>query len=322
MKKIIPYFLIPLAVMACEPQPEQQNEEEMEETEAVSPENETNEIQRSEADTEMQVESGMLEKIWESDTIYNTSESVLYDKVRDRLYVSSIVGEPADEDGNGFISATNLNGEVINVYHFSGYLDAPKGMALKGDRLYVTNIDALYEIDVKTNVSTEKVKIDTAQFLNDVAVGPEGAVYFSDSRTNTIYKLQNNEVSVFLNSDELNGPNGLYFDGNTLMVTTMNGGQVLKINMDNKNITEFASGIGAGDGIVPVGNGSWLVSSWTGKVFLIDSQGNKKLLLNTEDDNMNAADIEYIQDENMLLVPTFNGNSVIAYRLNLDKQES
>lgn len=264
-----------------------------------------------------------LEKKWETDTLMTTSESVLYDKERNLIYVSNINGNPTEKDGNGFISAVNLNGEVVEQYFFSGYLDAPKGMGLLGDKLYVTNIDELVEVDVNTKVSTNKWKIDTASFLNDVAVGGDSTVYFSDSGSNTIYSLKDGEISVFLHDENLKGPNGLLVDDSTMMVATMNGSQLLKVNLNDKNnLNVMTEEIGLGDGVVPVGDGSFLVSSWKGEVFFIDERGKKQSILNTQGDEINSADIEYIQEENLLLVPTFSDNRVVAYNLSRNNDDN
>ena len=260
-----------------------------------------------------------VDKAWESDTLMTTSESVLYDAERDLLYVSNINGQPGEKDGNGFISSVNLEGEVVEQHLFSGFLDAPKGMGINGNKLYVTDIDKLVEIDLDRKVSTNTWKIDTAKFLNDVAVGDDGTVYFSDSQTNTIYSLRDGDVSLYMHNDELNGPNGLFIDGSNMMVTSMNGSQLLKVDMnDNDNIEVITEDIGAGDGLVPVGDGSYLASSWNGEVFYIDQDGNKQSILNTQNEKINSADIEYIEEKNLLLVPTFFDNRIVAYKLSDD----
>jgi DNA-binding beta-propeller fold protein YncE len=56
-------------------------------------------------------------------------------------------------------------------------------------------------------------------FLNDVASDNYGNIYVSDTGTNTIYKLDTNlknnaSLQVWLQSPELNSPNGLYVDNN------------------------------------------------------------------------------------------------------------
>jgi outer membrane protein assembly factor BamB len=309
MKNLITYLSICTAFIACN-----QNRTQDDSTTGINYNDTAQTAERS---------TTRLEKVWETDTLMTTSESVLYDKERDLIYVSNINGGPAEEDGNGFISAVNLDGEVVDQYFFSGYLDAPKGMGLRGDKLYVTDIDELVEIDVNTKVSTNKWKIDTAKFLNDVAVSDDGTVYFSDSRANTIYSLEDSEVTVFLHDENLNGPNGLLVNDSIMMVATMNGSKLLKINMNDKsNLEVMTEEIGAGDGVVAVGDGSFLVSSWNGEVFFIDEQGNKQSILNTRGDEINSADIEYIQEEDLLLVPTFFDNRIVAYKLNRNNSDN
>jgi hypothetical protein len=50
-------------------------------------------------------------------------------------------------------------------------------------------------------------------------------------------------------------------------------------------------------------------------VHLVDVDGNKTLLLDTRESGSNAADIEFIRDKNLLLVPAFSANKVVAYEL-------
>ena len=282
--------------------------------------NETDDDEISETDTTQNeqlrgVSADHLEEIWVLDTLMITPESVIYDKKRDRIYVSNINGDPSEEDGNGYISSVGPDGELISAYLFSGYLDAPKGMAIVEDKLYVSDITKIVEIDLNTEVSTNTWEIDTAKFLNDVAAGPDGKIYFSDSRTNTIYTINNDKPEVYISDAKLNGPNGIFIDGNTMMVTNMGGSELLKINMDDKNISTMSTGIGAGDGLEPVGDGRFLASSWSGQVFLIESDGTKETILDTQIEKINAADIGFIADKKVLLVPTFSDNRVVAYKL-------
>ncbi len=53
-----------------------------------------------------------LQKIWETKGGLATPESALYDDQKDVIYVSNINGNPADKDGNGFISILNSDGTV------------------------------------------------------------------------------------------------------------------------------------------------------------------------------------------------------------------
>ena len=80
--------------------------------------------------------------------------------------------------------------------------------------------------------------------------------------------------------------------------------------------TVIAEQIGAGDGIAPTNiAGTFLVSDWNGELFILDLHGNKQSLLKTKDDGKNTADIWFIQEQDLVLVPTFFDNRVVAYRL-------
>ena len=50
-----------------------------------------------------------LEKLWESDTVFTTVESAIYDANTNMIYVSNIDGEPWAEDGNGSIGRLNMD---------------------------------------------------------------------------------------------------------------------------------------------------------------------------------------------------------------------
>jgi len=70
------------------------------------------------------------------------------------------------------------------------------------------------------------------------------------------------------------------------------------------------------DGIEAVGDGGYLVSSWNGQVHYVDPSGKTLRVLDTRADSIGAADIEYIPEKKLLLVPTFFKNRVAAYELN------
>src|SRR5690606_23876579 len=86
---------------------------------------------------------------WTTDTLLTTNESVIYDKKRNILYVSNIAGKPDSLDGNGFISKVDLMGKITDTMWVEG-LDAPKGMGIIEDTLYVTDIDDVVKINIET----------------------------------------------------------------------------------------------------------------------------------------------------------------------------
>jgi hypothetical protein len=112
-----------------------------------------------------------------------TPESVKYDSAQDVYFVSNINGGPLAKDNNGFISRVRPDGAIENLKFIEGAhngvtLNAPKGLALRGDTLWVADIDVVRAYDAKTGVPRDSVSLASlgAVFLNDIATAPTGAL--------------------------------------------------------------------------------------------------------------------------------------------------
>jgi len=255
-----------------------------------------------------------LTEVWRTDSILLTCESVLYDNNRQVLFVSCINGTPADKDGKGFISMLDLDGNMKSLEWVTG-LDAPKGMGIEGNRLFVADIDQLVMIDIEKAEIIERIQVEGASFLNDIALDADGKVYLSDSDTGILWIYSNGELRSWI-SDGLNRPNGLYVE-DTRVLLTCSGSQDLKIiDKTTGAIKVVTTGIGHGDGVEFTGKeGHYITSSWAGEVFLIFPDYSKVSLLKTSDQEINSADIGLNQDDQVIYVPTFFDNRVVAYKL-------
>lgn len=253
-----------------------------------------------------------LTHLWTTDTLLTTSESVIYDTKRDILYVSNIAGKPDSLDGKGFISKVDLMGKITDTVWVEG-LDAPKGMGIIEDTLYVSDVDDVVKINIETGEILKKHHVEGSKFLNDITTGNNGKVYISDSRKGNIHLLENDKITLV--KDSLAGPNGLLVDNDKFMVALWEEKTLNAFDPETGEITKKTDSINNPDGIVAVGDGSYLVSSWSGQVHLVNEDWSKELLLDTTADEINAADIEYISDKNILLVPNFFKNTVSAYKL-------
>ncbi len=256
--------------------------------------------------------SGNLEKKWESTSELKVPESVLYDAERQVIYVSNITGSSTDKDGTGFLSKLSTDGKIEVLEWVTG-LNAPKGMGIHGNFLYVTDITRVVKIDIASGKIAETWEIPGSSFLNDITVDDQGNVYISDSNGNAIYVVRNGKSELFIKSAQVSGVNGLYFKDGILLAGTQD--RIIKINPVNKEISDYILNTGGIDGLVPDGNGNYLISDWLGNVHLVHPDKAKVKLLDTTPVNANAADIEYIIDRKLLLVPTFSNNRVVAYEL-------
>ncbi len=275
--------------------------------------------QTDEADTQEQaaVESSRLKKFWESDPYLETSESVLYNPWDNSLFVSCIYGSnPTEKDGNGLISKISIEDGQTMQERFAKGLHAPKGMGLSPDSmtLYVSDIDRLVAIHARSGNIIKEYPVEGAQFLNDVFVNAkDGTVYFSDTETGKIHRLRGEELSVLA---EVKAPNGITaYDDSTLLVLSFAGENMFLINTSSGQVQTIEHGIPGGDGVVPDGNGHFFASNWNGQIYLLDQDLNPTLLLDTREQEVHAADIEYVPGRKLLLVPTFFKNSVVAYRV-------
>lgn len=246
--------------------------------------------------------------VWESKNLA-VPESVLYSATEKKLYVSLIDGAGNVKDGKGGIAILNTDGSVKNANWVEG-LNAPKGLAFYKNTLFVADIDAVVSIDIVTGKIINKLEIENAVFLNDLTVDDKGVVYVSDTRTNKIYRIKNGKSELYL--ENVTSANGLKWVNKNLYVLANT--ELWKID-EKKSISVLAKGFEKpGDGLEQLKNGDFIVSCWSGLIYYVKVNGEIKKLQDVQG-KMNTADLGYNAKENLLYIPTFNHNSVIAYKL-------
>jgi sugar lactone lactonase YvrE len=257
-----------------------------------------------------------LVKLWETEKGLLVPESVLYDKNGNILYVSSINGTPTEKNGKGFVSKVSLDGKILDLKWATG-LDAPKGSAIYKGKFYVSDIDRLVEFDLKTGAFKAAYPAKGARFLNDVAADRDGNIYVTDmDKTNSaIYRLTGGVMEVWFKGPDISEPNGLHMEANKLMVGNGGDGKIKAIRLADKSVSIFATAGSNIDGLRPDGKGNYFISNWKGKTSLAMASGECRVLMDTTADQINSADLEYVVDRHLLLIPTFFHNTVAAYNV-------
>lgn len=252
-------------------------------------------------------------------------ESAHYDPKTGAVYVSNVVGSPFEKDGRGFIAKVSPKGEILSSSWVGG-LNAPKGIRVLGDTLYVSDVDELLEISIPQAAVRYRIKIPGARFLNDVAAAPDGTVYVSDMMTNRIHRVSPARMSeVFLQGPSLAGPNGLYLEGRKLYVAcwgpisdeatlkTSAAGRLLSVDVATKKVKTVSGPLGNLDGLEPDGAGGWFVSDWVaGKLWRVGRSGKAELLLSGM---KGAADLGLSARERLLFMPQMGADRLEAYPL-------
>lgn len=259
-----------------------------------------------------------------ADVGFATPESVLHDEEADLYLVSNINGAPLDKDGNGFISRLGPDGQIQTLRWIDGgqegvTLHAPKGMAIKGDTLFVADIDSVRAFDRTSGAALGGRGVPDASFLNDLAVGDEGVLYVSDTGlgadfsptgTAAVYRFDPEGPRVIARGEGLSNPNGLLVDGSDVLMVPFGGNVVWRIPSDGGGEPSELATLPAGqlDGIVRGADGSFYVSSWEGSAIYRVRPGGE---VEVEVEGLESpADLGWDAGRNRLMIPLFSGDRV------------
>jgi len=265
---------------------------------------------------------------------FKTPESVTYDPGLDVYFVSNINGNPSAKDNNGFIARVRGDGSAVDSMMFIAggrggvRLNAPKGMAILGDPLVVADIDAVRLFNRRTGAPVGSVDFAPlrARFLNDVAVGGDGALYITDTGIrfspngqmshpgpDRIFKLTRRTPSVAISDSALGGPNGIAWDsaGGRFVIAPFSGKAILTWKPGEKPAA-LATGVGQFDGIQTLPDGRVLASSWADSSLYVVRNGTATKLAS----GLPApADIGVNAKRGIVGVPLFTENRVDFWSL-------
>jgi sugar lactone lactonase YvrE len=259
---------------------------------------------------------------------FSTPESVLYDAEQDVYLVSNINGSPVEQDNNGYISRINpetlqVEAKWIEGGRNSAQLGAPKGMAIVGDELWVSDITFIRKFDRKTGAWKSSTAIGGTTFLNDL-VSDGNNVYVSDTgmkleggnfvgtNTDGIWSVGGGAPKRYASGMDLNRPNGLVVSGGKVWAVSYAGSELYDIANGKKGqVTTLPAG--ALDGLVAIPDGSFLVSSWDGKAVYRGTPGGT---FQPVVQNVDApADLGFDSKRNRILIPHFMENRVSIHPL-------
>jgi sugar lactone lactonase YvrE len=263
-----------------------------------------------------------------------TPESVRYDPELDVFYVSNINGGASAHDGNGFIAVVRADsvGAATKILVEGGKrgakLDAPKGLALVGDTLWVADIDHVRAFNRRTGAPIADIDLSAqkATFLNDVVADGSGAIYVTDTGISMnakgamshpgidqIFKITGRTAAA-LRPDSLDAPNGIAWDSTSgrFILGPSNNKAIQTWKEGDKATTALVNGPGQYDGVEVLADGRILVTSWADSAVHIVQNGEMTVLV----PNVSGpADIGVDTKRNIVAIPRLNDNKVDYYKI-------
>ncbi|TKB19745.1 MAG: ATP/GTP-binding protein [Mesorhizobium sp.] len=253
---------------------------------------------------------------------FEQPESALFDAANKRIVVSNIVGNPGDADGNGYLSLLSLDGKVITRHWVDG-MDAPKGMAISGGRLYAADITKVRVVDIASGKLVSTIDVPGAVFLNDMTTDGTGKVYVSDMLADTIYRLDGDKPELFVKDALLASPNGVFAEGDRLIVaswgkgirpdfSTAEPGGLLAVDLAGRKVTPLpgAQRFADLDGVIAIGDSVYATAYMTGTLYRYRAGGKPEAIVTFKP---GSADIG--TDGEKIFVPLMGEGAVAALKI-------
>ncbi|MCP3804072.1 SMP-30/gluconolactonase/LRE family protein [Allokutzneria sp. A3M-2-11 16] len=209
-------------------------------------------------------------------------ESITHDTHTDTYLASNINGGVAVKDNNGFIARLSPSGGAATRWVEGGKhgvtLNAPKGLALTWTTVWVADIDTVRGFDRTTGKPVAQIPVPGATFLNDIAVGPRGELYVTDSGvgpdatgaivptgTDAVHVIDRGRVRPFAVGTHLNQPNGIFVRPNgSLLVATRGADQVLTLDRTGSVTARRTVPGRVVDGVQVLPDGRVAATTWNG----------------------------------------------------------
>lgn len=253
---------------------------------------------------------------------FRFAESCVYDATRDLIVVMNAGVPQTQEENDGYVSLLNPDGSVhttkwIGATRDGLTLNHPLGSAIHNGTLYTADIDVVRTFDLATGKPGKAYPVEGSSFLNGIAVNKEGTIFVSNSRPEfRVYQITaDGKVSLFVDGDPLNIPNGVAIDqdGNVVVVNVGNNDVMTFDPASGKLIRTEHAAEGGNDGLVILPDGTKYVSSVRfGSVSKI-SPGKPAQVIASGIPS--AASMGYDSKQKQLIIPMNNNNAVAFLKL-------
>lgn len=251
-------------------------------------------------------------------------EAVQYDADQDLYFVSNFNGPSNAPDSNAFISRVQPDGTIDSLKFMTGTAEAPfhsgRGMFIVGDTLFVADLNGVHGFNRRTGRHLSFTDLSSFEpgFVNDIAAGPEGALYVTDTGKPQLYRLSGKRATIAVDSLPQVSNGIIYDEKNKHLVMAPWGEAHTFLTWDPVNEIQGEAGRGVGgnyDGIEFLGD-HLIVSSQVDSSLQVVQNGKATVFAKLPG---RPADIGLDTKRNRVMVPYVALNRVDIWALPDDK---
>lgn len=240
---------------------------------------------------------------------------------------------PAAKDGDGKIIKLDSKGQIIDAAFIKETLNAPKGLAINKEQLFVADIDRLVVFDL--NSGTKLYEIDfskDASFLNDIAIWDNTTLFVSATDKSKLFKvdLTNKSYTEIVTDKTIAGINGLFCSKkasrlyvNGLGSDNQPNGVIGYVNLKDNSFHKLTEMEGLYDGIFIYKDvlyvSNWMAFEKKGVILafgIFNPNGTKVIRVNTGEPISGPADFTIVNDQ--LIVPAMMSGEIHFIKLDSD----
>jgi hypothetical protein len=245
----------------------------------------------------------------------------------DKIFVSDIGKsfKTTERDSDGVVyqcAVNNINAKT--KFNKSFKLNAPKGMALVGTKLFIADIDRIVIADMQTGAKTDDIIFaDTTVSLNDVFLLDENTLLVSVINKHELYaiNLQSKDI-INLSSSSTEGANGLCKFEKKVYICGFSSkekgkGSIYEYDIETNKIKTVINDLGHLDG-VKLYDKKLLISDWGadynhGKIWEIDITTKKARVVCEDEDLKSPSGFDLLDD--IILIPCLDSGTILVYKL-------
>jgi sugar lactone lactonase YvrE len=212
----------------------------------------------------------------------NQPENLVYDAAADVYLVSNMGGGDTARDDNGFISRMRPDGTMADARWIAGgvngvRLDAPKGLAIRGDTLAVADLGSVHEFNRRTGAPLRTIAL-RGLVMNDLAFDANGALWVTEtgpSRTpapvdtshgvDALWRIgTDGSVKAVARGLALDRPDGIVLDGADALIATFGSNRIERIHSRTEQGRSTVATLAGGrlDGLRRLPDGALVITSW------------------------------------------------------------